>query len=264
MLGLLAVMLAGSIMAATASAEAGPFWRHRPTAEGEGSKIEANAPESFKGTGSEQKLKSTIASTAVTINSPSTTVKGNIFNNERQGQIELENVYNQPTLAEPTLKGCLVTVGSRNIVQIKGHLMWKWNGTAEQLTEQPQANQKWDIGFTAVEPRKQGTGTQILSSGTFTTVTLSPAAACGVLAGTFNVTGSEIGIPAPSGLKEWSKTLTVRTLDHKQGTGRLLQHYWDTEFIGAELGLALGPNKATLVGQTTAETSNEVSVFEKS
>lgn len=265
MLGMLAVMLAGSVMSATASAETGPFWRSRTMAEGEGSKIEANAPENFKGEGGEQKLKGEVAKTLFAVTSPKTTVKGKIFNNERQGQMELEIVYNQPVITEPTLKECNVTVGAKNIVQVKGHLMWKWNGVAGQLTEKPAAtNQQWDIGFTAVEPREQGTGTQKLETGTFTTITLA-GGGCGVLAGTFPVVGSEVGIPSPSGLKEWNKKLTVRTVDHKQLPGRLPQHYsggGTTAYVGAELGLKVGGNVAALIGQTNTEATNEVSVFE--
>jgi len=263
-LGLLAVMLAGSVMAATASAEAGPFWHHRAfQGTGAGLKIEPKAPENFSGEGGEQILKGLIGITEFEIVSKSLQVKGAIFNNPNQGQIKLEIVYNQPKLLRPEISGCVVTVGAKNIVQVKGHLMWKWNGTTQQLNEQPQRQQKWDIGFTAIEPQQQESAeTQILKEGTFTTITFT---SCGVLNGTFNVSGSEVGIPDPSQLEEWSRNLTVRTVDHKQGTGHVLQHYWaGTRFQGAELGLRVGTNSATLTGQTKVSSEQqEISVFEK-
>ncbi len=266
MLGLLAVMLAGSVMAGTASAEAGPFWHHRLNEkEGEGAKIEPKAPENFRGTGGEQTLKGKISTTEFEIVSTSLQVKGAVFNAPNQGQIKLELVYNQPHLVKPALSNCTVVVGTKNIVQVKGHLMWKWNGTKEQLIEQPQAHQTVDLGFTAVEPQQQEKEeTEALTAGTFSTITLT-GGGCGVLAGTFNVTGSEVGIPSPNTLGTWSKTLAVNTVEHKQGTGRWLQHFWDGKgFQGAELGLAVGANVASLVGQTTVNAEQqEVAVFEK-
>lgn len=268
MLGTLAVMLLGSAMAASASAEAGPFWYHRaPQTEGSGLKIAANAPENFTGVGGEQTLKGTAAGTEFEIFSTSLQVKGTASNTINQGQLKLELVYNQPRLLKPVLTNCNVLVGAKNIVQVKGHLMWKWNGTPGQLTEQPQANQTVDIGFTALEPHAQGAGTQLLTGGTFTTITLF-GAGCGLLAGTYNVSGSEVGIPSPNALGSWSRTLSVNTVDHKQGTGRWLQHYWDSQanaFVPAELGLSVGGGSpAALVGQTKVTSAQqEVAVFEK-
>jgi hypothetical protein len=260
MLALLAVMLAGSVMAATASAEPGPFWHHRAIGgEGEGAKIEPAKPENFKGGGGVQTLKGEISGTPIEITSSQVQIKGAIFNLPSQGQIKLEIVYNQPTLVKPVLKGCTVTVGpnNSNIVQIKGHLMWKWDGSEKQLTEQPQEHQKWDIGFTAIEPQQ---GETELKRGTFTVVNFT-GSGCGVLASKVAVTGSAVGIPSPSQLKEWSTSLAVRTVDVK----KIQQHFWDgKEFQGTKLGLNFGPNEATLIGQTnvTAE-QQEVAVFEK-
>lgn len=267
MLGMLAVMLAGSVMATTASATAGPFWHHRlNSGEGEGAKIEPKAPENFRGQGGEQTLKGTIGKEPVVISSAGIEVKGAIFNNANQGQIKLEIVYKQPTLVSPKLPGCVVTVGEKNIVVVKGHLMWKWNGEKKQLEEQPQLNQKWDIGFTAVEPSQQKPAVErvnLTNNGTFTTVALKSTATCAALAGTFNVSGSEVGIPSPSQLEEWSKKLQVRTVESQ--TGKFLQHFWDGEaFQGAELGLTFANNPASLIGQTEVEAAQqEIAVFEK-
>jgi hypothetical protein len=273
MLGTLAVMLLGSAMAATASAEAGPFWHHRLNSkEGEvGSRIEPNAPENFSGTGGEQVLHGEITEaegkkTAIEITSPSVQVKGAIFDAATQGQIKLELIYNQPELKKPALKPCSVTVGTKNIVVVKGHLMWKWNGTSNQLKIQPQQpEQTPDLVFTAVEPQQQKPFVEkvnLTNNGTFTNVTLS-GGGCGGLIGTFPVSGSEVGIPSPGNVGEWSKKLAVRTLSSENGT--FLQHYWDGEgFQGALVGLSFDKNPASLVGQTEVTAAQqEVAVSEK-
>ena len=72
-LGLLAIALAVSAITASASAEPGPFWRHRANSkEGEGAKIEPKAPENLKGEGGEQRLLGKIATTEIEITSPGT------------------------------------------------------------------------------------------------------------------------------------------------------------------------------------------------
>src|SRR4029077_446591 len=157
------------------------------------------------------------------ITSPALQVKGAIFNAEHQGQIKLALFY-QPLsvkisgLARPN---CIATVGQQgqfsNIVQVKGHLAWKWNGSKTQLEEQPQKEQKWDIVFTATEPQEQP-GRPLLdlrNQGIFAEINLK-GVECGVLAGVQKVSGSEIGLPSLSQLEEWSKKLSVRTLPSGQ------------------------------------------------
>ena len=79
-LGLLAVMLAGSITAGAASAEAGPFWHHRaPGTEGAGAKIEPKAPENFSGKGGGQTLLGEIGGAKIELVSDGTQVKGAIL-----------------------------------------------------------------------------------------------------------------------------------------------------------------------------------------
>jgi hypothetical protein len=255
MLGLLAVMLAGSVMASTAFA--GPFWYHRPIGEvtGNGVKITSQTPENYAGTGGEQTFKGKIGTTEFEIFSKSTQVKGAIFNNALQGQIKLELVFNQPTLLKPVISGCTVTVGQKNIVQVKGHLMWKWNGETKQLEEQKQESQVPDLVFTPSEVER---GATTLPKGAFTTITFGST--CGALVGTFNVGGTEVGLPSPAHVGEWSQTLSVRTLEGKE----LLQHFWNGEkFVGAKVGLELDSNPASLIGQTTTEAKQqEVAVKE--
>ncbi len=258
MLGTLAVMLAGSAMAATASAEAGPFWHHRAIGgEGEGAKVEPKAPENFKGEGGVQTFKGKIGTTEFEIAAKSEQVKGAIFNNALQGQIKLELIYNQPELIKPTIAGCVVTVGQKNIVQAKGHLMWKWNGTETQLNEVKQEAQVPDLVFTPTEVVSGAT--ELPKAGAFTTIGFNSK--CGALVGTFNVGGTEVGLPSPSHVAEWSRKLSVRTLEGKE----LLQHFWNgAKFVGAKVGLELGGNPASLIGQTQTESEQqEIAIFEK-
>jgi hypothetical protein len=285
-LTLLAVMLAGSVMAGAASAEPGPFWHHRPlNGSGEGAKIEPNAPENFEGNGGQQTLTSEVAAKPenlkVELKSPAVQVKGAIFNNAHQGQIKLVIFYQTiiATIGGKAAPNCKVMVGQQgqfsNIVQVKGHLAWKWNGTEKQLNEQPQNEQKPDIVFTAVEPQEQ-TGrplTDLRQSGTFAEFKFV-GTECSLLNATFpKVSGAEVGIPNPSQLEEWSRTLEVRTI----GSGQLpaevlgkkvegmgfLQHIW----VGAGYqplitGLTFEKLPANLVGQTkTTAAQQEIAVF---
>ena|ERR1700730_5134894 len=99
------------------------------------------------------------------------------------------------------------------------------------------------------------------NNGTFTTVALK-GAECGILAGTFNWGGSEVGIPNPSHTEEWSKKLAVRTVEAQP---TFLQHYWDQEaYQGALIGVTVANNPASVTGQTKIESEQqEVAIFEK-
>ncbi len=287
-LGLLAMMLVGSVTAGAAMAEAGPFWHHRAIGgKGEGEKIEAKAPENFEGKGGKQVLTGEPASgVVVELTSAATQVKAAIFNGEHQGQIKLVVFYQKPevklnNVSEPE---CKATIGQQgqfsNIVQIKGHLAWKWNGTRTQLEELPQKEQTWDIVFTQTEPQRQSTtGFPLLdlrsATGVFAEVHLE-GKGCGILAGTNNkVAGAEVGLPSPSALGEFSKKLSIRTiasatlpaevLETKVGKEGFLQHIWvGTGYQPLVLGLTLTGNAASLVGQTEMEAAQqEIAVTEK-
>jgi hypothetical protein len=243
---------------------AGPQWHRRAKGEkGEGSEIGEEEPESMSGKGGEQTLKGKIATIELVVTSPGVQIKGAIADNARQGQIKEELIYRQPELRKPELKGCVTTLGTNNIVQLKGRLMWKWNGEKKQLEEEkPAAGQTPGVVFTAVEPQGQGTGTQALKEGVIMTMTFK-GSGCAILAGTFDVNGSELATPNIN-LEGWSNTLSLRTADHKQGSGRALQHYWTgEEFQGAEAGLTISSNAASLLGQTEMEASQqEIAIFE--
>jgi hypothetical protein len=270
MLGAMAVMLLGAVTASTASA-LGPWW-YRLNAKGAEEKIEPNAPENFKGGGGEQRLLSEIGAEKIEITAEQIQVKGAIFNGPHQGQIKVELVYHQPKLKIPNLANCGVTVGTNNIVVAKGHLMWKWNGTKEQLLAENQttAGQTWDIGFTSVEPQVQEPFVEevdLTKSGIFTTVRLS-GAGCAALAGTFTVAGSEVAVPN-LGLGTFSRNLSTRTLAAPQvePSKGFLQHYQTGNAThpnqGAKLGLVFGEKVASLIGQTnTTSEQQEIAVKE--
>jgi hypothetical protein len=282
-LGLLAVMLAGSVMTATASAEAGPFWHHRTGGEGEGSKIEPKAPENISAKGGLQTFTAEFGGAKVEMTSPAVQVKSAIFNAPHQGQIKL-NLFYQPFsvkvggVAKPL---CKVTLGQQgqfsNIIQLKGHLAWKWNGTEKQLNEQPQKEQKPDIIFTTVEPqeqperplldlRRQGVFAEFKFVGT----------ECGLFNGTsIKASGSKVGLPNPSQLEEWTKKLEVRTIASGQlpnevlgkkveGEG-FLQHIWvGNGYQPVIVGLTFEGNTANLTSQIVGEASQqEIAIFEK-
>jgi hypothetical protein len=278
MLGLLAVMLVGSVMAATASAEAGPFWYHRLNAEEEGKKLATGVAESFSGSGGIQRFLSAVKNEgkeeAVEITSEKVEAKGAITNGTHQGQIKLELTYKEPKLVSHP--ECIVTVGTNNTVVVKGHLAWKWNGEKAQLEEQPQKAQTPDLIFTAVEPQEQEPKVEVVDLrkvGVFTTLGFKPLTkACGPFA-TLNkveVQGSEVGIPNLP-INEFSKKLAVRTMPGGtipkalgEGEG-FLQHIWNgNRFLGLLVGLRFGGFPANLIGQTEVETAQqEITIREK-
>ena len=260
-------------MAATASAEAGPFWHHRAiNGIGEGNKIEPSAPENFRGEGGTGTLTTKIGGTELELSTSSGQVKGAIFNNAHQGQIKATLVSGQIHILKPALTNCTVTFNGNNIVVVKGHLAWKWDGTSGQLTENPQTAQQPDIIFTNVEPQEQSPfGTlDYRKVGVFANFIFT-GAGCGIFSGSQPISGSEVALPTPNTLTTFSRTLKVRTIPsgtipasvgEKEG---FLQHVWvGTRFQGLILGLGLGTNPANLVGQfeTTAE-QQEIAIFEK-
>jgi hypothetical protein len=270
MLALLAVILVGSALAASASAEAGPFWHHREVGEkGEGSKIEEKTPETIKGEAKAVTLTSTIAGTGVEISFSDILLRSILFNTPAQGQDISTFTFVTPKLVKPALTGCEVKIGKENIVVLKGHLMWKWDGTRTQLeaVNQRTAGQRVDVGFTPVVPTEQTPFVEELdyrSIGGLTSVTFSPAANCGVLAGTFTLGGSDVAMPNLEP-EEFHRTLSMMSYVNSGQPRGLLQHFWGgTRNQGAKLGLTLDREPASMPSQTTAETEKqEIAVFEK-
>jgi hypothetical protein len=203
-------VLAGAALATTASAAeggAGPFWHHRAIGETknvEGTKLAAGVTESFRGEGGEQTLKGDVGTTEIEIAMRRTLVKGTISNGEHQGQIKLEIVYEQPVLKKPVLTGCSVLIGTKNIVTIKGHLAWKWDGEQSQLStehSQKELGQTWDIIYSPIEPQEQKPMPEIdkldtTAAGTFYSLQLT-GSGCGALAGTVQVSGRFLALRSP-------------------------------------------------------------------
>jgi hypothetical protein len=255
LLGLLTVVAAGSFVA-SAAAEPGPFWHHRPIGgTGNGLKIDQPKDEQFQGKGGRQVLQGEIAGTKVEIESPLVQVKGRIYNTPLQGQIKVQIKYHFPKLLKPEVAGCEVKIGTNNEVTAFGHLAWKWNGTTAQLLEQPQTEQKPDIIFTAAEIAE---GAEKLPEAEFTKITLA-GAGCGVLAGSFSIKGNVSSLIEPTQLGTWGTQLKVRT------PGWPLQHFWNgKEFIGAEPKLLFGGNESKLGGEFEAHADEqEIAIFEK-
>jgi hypothetical protein len=222
---------------------------------GSGVKVAANAPEGFTGEGGKQTLNGMLGTTAVEITSSRVQVKGAISNNVFQGQVKLELIYNQPQLIKPAASNCAVTVGAKNIVQVKGHLMWKYVKNGTELTEQGAAGQKVEMVFTPQELSQGATG---IPGGVFTTITLA-GSGC-LLAGTFPVEGSQIGYPSPSGLGEFSMNLAIRTTEGKEQ----LVHFWNGEKnVEGKVGLKFDSLESSLVGQTeTKANQQEIAIKE--
>jgi hypothetical protein len=271
-LGLIAMMLVGFVSASSVLAAAGPFWHHRPIGgEGTGEKIEPKAPENFTGTQGVQNLLDEVAALKVSIVAIGATVSGAIFNSPNQGQIKMTITYKEANLVKPELKECAVIIGTNNVMVIKGHLDWKWNGEPKQLTVEPQTKEQIpELVFTGVEPVQKETS-DFRNNSSFTTITLK-GTGCGPLAGTFNVEGSQVGFPNRK-IEEFNKELSVRTMAGETiksevlkaaGEG-FLQHDWNgSAFQGIVAGIRIGGNPANLISQTEMETvQQEIAIFEK-
>jgi hypothetical protein len=261
-LGFLALLVVGAIASAASSANPGPFWNHREKTGENGLKISAQAPEAFYGTGGPQELKGNVG-IPVILRTAGVKITGFIWNNGLQGQIKLRLKYPPITIIEPIVKECqpevFSQVGAHNVVYSEGHLAWTWNGEEPQRSEQPVLNQKPAIIF--VPPGTQiQQGATALPTGTFAEVKFT-GAGCGVLAGTFPVTGTTVGkLIQPANKEEWSNTFTFATPE-----GKVKQHFWNgIEFRGVETGLTFAGNPASLIGENTIETiRQEISIFEK-
>jgi hypothetical protein len=250
LLGLVALVLMGSVSAGTAYAEAGPFFYGREAgSEGVGEKLSESNPGEIQGEGGEQTLRSTIGGTAVEITAKSIQDKGIIYNNALQGQVKVLLTYRGPRLIKPALKECEVKIGSNNETKVEDHLAWKWNGAKKQLEEEKeQATWKPGIIF-MTKPIAEGETK--LPGGTFAVVTFS-GGGCGVISGSFMVDGSLSAAVKPANLDEWSSELITVSPGWKQ------QSFWNGKsFIGAEPGLTIGENAATFAGESINKNKNK-------
>jgi hypothetical protein len=258
LLGFLALMAMGSITA-SAIAEPGPFWHQRAKgAKGEGKKIEENPGLLVNGEGGPATLTGEpVLGTKAEIQAKITIVHLQIYNNPDQGQFKFRITYVDPQLLKPALKPCEVKVGKNNEVNVEGHLVWKWNGTAEQLAEKPQLKQK--IDGLAIPVTTKIEGVKEIPKEEYTPITLS-GSGCGVLAGTFKVSNTEAVEFAPAVLEEFRTQLTASS-----HPGEFKQHFYNQkEQIGITTGLMLGGQPANLSQEDKVEPeSEEVAIFEK-
>jgi hypothetical protein len=247
LLGVLAMLLIGSFAAASAEAQ-GPFWYHRPlNGQGKGVKLTGQqggpAFQEVAGGGGEQRLKTKVSGTNVTIVADQFQVKGIVYNNALQGQAKLLLTYVNPHVTEPSLPGCVVTVGTNNTVPVVGHQVWTWDGSAKQLEEQPQQNQKPDGIFLHSELPQ---GATTLPKEQLTTITFKGT--CGVLVGlTLKVEGSiSVGL-TPANVGEYSQNQTTKIFE-----GKHEQHFFNgTSNIGATAELTILGEPAGLEGSAT-------------
>jgi hypothetical protein len=97
-----------------------------------------------------------------------------------------------------------------------------------------------------------------LPAGELTTISLKGEGLCTTFAGTYKVEGSLPAVPTAK-VEEWSTKLTLNTPEVSEN----LQHFWNgNEFVGATSQTRLAENPASLSGQTTWKTGEEVAVFE--
>jgi hypothetical protein len=235
----------------------GPYWYHRVNSKEEGgTAIEEGAPETITGEGGEQRLKGKILGEAVEIVSKSVQVKGTIYNNALQGQAAAQITYTQPKIVKPAiLKECGVTLGTSNVVKLTGHLVWKWDGDANQLSEGAPTAQTPTLLFTSGEI---GAESLELPKGEFTKAFIKGTGFCTTFGGTYKLEGSLPAVPSTK-VEAWNTKLTLTTPEASES----LQHFWNgNEFIGTESKLHLAESPASISGQTTVKAGEEVAIFE--
>jgi len=250
LLGLLAMLLLGSYAAAPAFAEGGPYCHHRAIrGEGEGELIKAQTPEQIFGEGTEQKLKGTLARAPIAIESTAAQVKGIIYNNEDQCQVKVE-IHYQPLSIVGQTATCNAELPNNNTVKLFGHQVWKWNGTTEQLRENPQRRQVRDWLFL---PRELQQGaTSLPPSQTFTVINITSVMGrtCLIASRQNEVTGSATAQAVPYQLGVGNVTEEQRT-EGSEGK----QHFWNgREFVGFETGLSFAREPAKYEGSFKVKT----------
>jgi hypothetical protein len=140
LLGLLAMLLVGSLAPAAAFAEGGPYCHHRAVGgKGEGELIKAQSPEGIAGSGGVQHLEGILPGTTEVVNlvSSGLQIKGVIYNNEDQCQAKLEVQSQKITPEKPKIEHCAVSIPNNNVLKLYAHAAWKWRGTEAEQKENP-------------------------------------------------------------------------------------------------------------------------------
>jgi hypothetical protein len=251
-LGLLALLLVGSIGVGSASANPGPICWHRANSADAGARIPATAPEPFFGEASgSQVLEGKTAGTEFVISSTKAQIKGVIYNARNQAgtaiqcQIKAWIRYQNPILEKPVISGCTVTVGEAgdNNVQIDGEFMWKYEGAAKELTEQPQLVQHPDLVVWPAAAGQIVPGESKIPSGEFTKVNLGSK--CGVLSNVKIVVKANVGVSVANHLGEeavekWDTKFIFKALPEAW------QHFW----VGTETSGSYSEFKPALTAVT--------------
>lgn len=248
LMGLLGLMMLGSVSATTASANPGAFCHHREVAGEDEGKIKAQTPEQFAGPGGQQILVGKAGGAELELVSEGAQAKGVIYNNALQCQSKIDIAYQAPKVVKPTGLGlCVVIVGENNKVKLFGHKAWKYAEVAGELEEQPQLNQKPDWIFL---PTELAEGATELPKATFTEIHFG-ATNCGVLNGLVApVKGSAGAEIVPEKVETWSTTETQKLIK-----GELKQHFWNgTRYVAVKTGLTLGTEPSSYKGEFKVKT----------
>jgi hypothetical protein len=262
-LGLLALLLVGSISAGSASANPGPICWHRENSKDVGARIPATAPEPFFGNGGTQVLEGAISGQAVEITSSIAQIKGVIYNARNQAgtaiqcQIKAWIHYQKLELSKPVISGCTVTIGEAgdNNKQFYGEFIWTYAGVAKELTEQPQLAQKpaqviWPARAGEIEP-----GGKEIPSGEFTKINFG--AKCGLFSSTKVSVKGNAGVSIANhlgeeGVEKWDTSFKVAAL------GEAWQCFWvgtekEGKYVEFKPGLSTGSESAKYKGPFTLE-----------
>jgi hypothetical protein len=261
-LSLLGVMAIGMIASTAAMAKAGPYWWVRTGGLGEGSKLAENVIEQGTSSGLGTTFSTTISGNPLALEGQAQ-AKFDIWNIPAQGQVKIQIAFsNVHVIGKPN---CIVPIKVPE--DYIGHLMWKYQGIAKELSQvgtQEENGQEWDV---AIAPARS-----ILGAHGYTHQGEEPIFAkieipnnvtnCGVLAGGItNVTGVSAFQDQQLKVGQFAKNTTVSFPGHK-----VWQHYWngtEVETLEGELTSKFGPAAAFFNGSLPLEfAAKEVDVHE--
>ena len=224
-LGLLSVMAFGAVASTVALASPGPFWWHRNNSkEGAGVKLAEGSTEQYKGAGETTVFKSEEGGVKFTL-AGETQVKGDIWNEPNQGQIKAQVTFPKVKVTSPAeLTSCKVKVTVP--VDYVGHLMWKYRGNKEELSQegtQESHGQKWDVVLYPANTKftlKEG---ELSEKNTFAEIKFALESACAAFQGlTLKPKGLSGFADKALNLEEFTKKATVEFPGHE-----VWQHFWN-------------------------------------
>jgi hypothetical protein len=246
LLGLLAMLLVGSLAPAAALAEGGPFCHHSQNGVTDNGQIKARMPEQIAGSGGEQRFEAKLGGTAFTFVASGVQIKGIIYNNEDQCQAKLEVQY-QPIKFEPEIAHCKLSFPHNNVVKIFAHAAWKWLGTEAEQKENPIRQGR---GWMMLPAELQQKAKELPKAETFTVINIEKdgTGECLLASKQNRVAGSIFAETAPASLGEFREEERLTLLSN--GT---LQQFWNGQYplVGAESGLTIAGAAAKFTGSFT-------------